>query len=245
MKNRVFFPFLFSIVLALHPVSAYSDAITDRMVRINESHKKRCMETLESLGRNTTEDMQIMADILQYRNCYPYLDWYTPFSKDLVDEMTALAFGFDNETDATEKQKNLVEYKRFVRKHIADLAVVNLALTLSMSNPEYGNPKYYKKVKEFLQQSILPPEREKGIYPENAYYVISYSEEDYVLSKIGGKLLKSEIYKVGESYYNVHEIENKKTGNVEIYYVDMTIPIRLLKEREKIRELNAESKIKL
>lgn len=245
MKKIVFFLFLFFVVLANFSASSLADAITDRMVRINEANKKRCLEVLETFGKNTIEGLQLKADVLQYRSCYPYLDWYTPFSQDLVEKMTALAYGFDTETDATEKQKKLVEYKRFVKRHIADLAVVKLAITLSRGNPEYGNPKYYKNVKAYLQESILPPGREEGLYPENSYFVISYSEEEYVLSKIGGKLLKSEIYKVGEFYYNVHEIENKKTGNVKVYYVDMTLFMRLLNERQKIKELNARSKIKL
>lgn len=245
MIKRVLFLFLFFMVLANNPVPSFADAITDRMIRNNEANKKRCLEVLESFGKNSKDDMQLKANVLQYRSCYPYLDWYTPFSKDLVDDMTALAYGFDTETDATEKQKKLVEYKRFVKRHIADLAVVRLALTLSKGNPEYGNPAHYQKIKGYLLESIIPPGREEGLYPENAYFVVSYSEEEYVLSKIGGKLLKSEIYKVGEFYYNAHEIENKKTGNVKVYYVDITMIIRLMKEREKIRELNSESKIKL
>lgn len=220
------------VIVATSDVSA--DAAIDRIIRNNEIQKKRCVDVAEHLGKG--DDSQLMSDVYQYRFCYPFLDEYSPFSKDLVDEMTRLAFLADTTKDAREAQQNLVDYKKFVKVHLVNIDVAKMAYTLSKQNSQFGNPVLLKKVINFLQSAIYPPGRPKALVPENAYYVINYGEENFVLSQVGGKLVHSEIYEVGLSFYNAHDIEDPKTGKVETYYVDITTPIERLKEREKIRE---------
>lgn len=206
----------------------------ERIIRNNEVQRKRCEGVADNIGKGS--DDQIRSDIMQYRFCYSSFGYYTPFSKDLVDEMTRLAFLADTTKNPHEAQQNLVAYKSFVKRHIANLDVAKMAYTLSKQNPQFGNPVLYKKIVSFLQDAIIPAGRPKATTPESAYYVISYGEEDYVLSKIGGKVLKSQIYEVGIKFYNAHEIEDAKTGNVVTYFIDISIPIDAVKNREKIKK---------
>lgn len=216
--------------------SASAEVDMRTLMRRYETQKKNCERYADDLKR--VKDNEIISKYSQYRACYPYMDEYTPFTKTLVDELMRLAFLADTTEDPQEAQQHLREYKDFFHTHMANIDILRAGYSLSVDNPRFGNPVFLRKVIKVMDGLLYQPGRPPARTPELAHYVISYGEEDYILNKIGGKLIKSEIFEVNSIYYNVHDIEDPKTGEIETHYFNITTPITVEKERKRINEYN-------
>lgn len=206
------------------------------LMRRYEIQKKNCEKSADALLR--VKDADILPKYAQYRACYPYMDEYTPFTKNLVDELMRLAFLADTTENPQEAQQYLREYKDFFHTHMANIDILRAGYSLSRDNPRFGNPVFLRKVIKVMDGLLYQPGRPKALSPDLAFFVMSYGEEDYILNKIGGKLIRSEIFEVNSSYFNLHEIEDPKTGEIETYYFNITTPITVEKERKRMDEYN-------
>lgn len=148
---------------------------------------------------------------------------YTPFSKRIIEELTRLAFVADTSKDTTERNRTLNSYRSLLNKHLANINVVEFALTMSRANVMFGDEFFLKKVFDALYDDFYS-DRDDGLTPATAYSIVTYGEESYILGEIGGELINSEVYKAGNRYFNVHSM-NLPNGDFTQIYVDITTPV--------------------
>lgn len=176
----------------------------------------------------------IASSVLSLRVMYPQTPYYDPFGKATIRKMTAFAYTADVSDDQGEINKALAAYRDLLQKHIVNLDVVEFALTLARSNPIYGNKIRLKEIYDALVKSI-DGVKEKGSSPDDAYRIVSYGEETHLLAARNATVKKSEIYKVGNSFYNVHDIVDEN-GQYSQLYFDVTWPIYLYEKTKATQD---------
>lgn len=169
------------------------------------------------------------------RAYYPYTPYYDPFSKKIIDEMTEYAYIIDTSEDREQINIALEKYRDLVNKHAAHLAVVDFALTLSRLDIRYGDESLFKHLRDAIQNSWFGL-AQPGLSPERAYKITTYAEEEYLLSTYGAVIEKSEIYKVGRSYYDVRDVITEDGESLQLFF-DVTTPIRTIQIKKVIKEL--------
>ncbi len=170
------------------------------------------------------------------RSYYPRTRQYSPFSKDILDEITQHALILDTASDNQVINEALHSYKTLINKHLMNFDVASFALTMSRIDVRFGDEIFYKRVRDALIKNIY---REgMGKTPETAHRIVSYGEETYILDQIGGKIDHSEIFEINGIYYNVHELTTKD-GVYRQVFMNVTEPIKnifytqIIKEREE------------
>lgn len=163
---------------------------------------------------------------------YPKTSHYNPFSRSVIKEMEMYAFKVDTSQDLIEMNRSLLKYNELLDQHLANFGVVEFALKMTRVNRRLGSEVFLRKIRDVLIDIVERPTLD-GSAPDRAFKVISYSEEDYFLSKNNVTVKSSEVYVVGDKYYNVHDCEDENGEYVQ-FYVDVTTPIRQV---DKLREL--------
>jgi hypothetical protein len=165
---------------------------------------------------------------------YPRTPYYDPIGKYTIARMTEFAYKADMSSDQSVINEALAEYRDLLRKHIVNLDVLEYALTLARANPIYGNQIRLQEIHKVLLRDIEGKEK-KGKSPDDAYRIVTYGEETYLLAKFEVTVQKSEIYKVENSFYNVHDVVDKD-GKFDQLYFDVTWPIYLFEKNKATKE---------
>lgn len=178
------------------------------------------------------------------RNYYGYSAFYTPFSDKVIDGLTRYAYIVDTSDDTDAVREAQTKYRQLLYKHMGNFNVVSHALDMSSLDPRFGNEvvlrKLYDAYKDILQESIKVG---RGYEPDNAFKIITYGEENFLLEEIGGIVEKSEIYKVSyNKYYNVHNL-SKENGDFHQIFIDVSMPIVQVQHLNFLRGKSADVNI--
>lgn len=174
--------------------------------------------------------------VLTLRSLYPFTPYYDPIGQVTTEAMTRYAYISDTSKDPKEVNDALKAYRDLVFKHSANLGVVEYALTLSLVNARYGDEVLLRSLRDSLQKKARRGKR-KGSTPDYAYKVISYDEETYILGVHNVTVQKSEIYHVGNKFYNVHDVIYNEDGRYSQLYFNVTAPIYLYKKTQALRDV--------
>ena len=183
--------------------------------------------------------------ITTLRIAYPRTPYYDPFGRFTIQKMTAFAYTADTSADQLEVNEALVGYRDLLYKHLVNLDVLEYALTLAHANPIFGNKIRLKEIYDALRKDIRGVSKRRGTIPEDAYRIVTYGEETYLLGVHKATVKKSEIYRVQNSFYNVHDVV-LEDGQYSQFYFDVTWPIyiyeksRALKDREETFSMPAQ-----
>ncbi len=177
------------------------------------------------------------------RSYYARTEQYTPFSKSVLDEMTRYAtVVMDEEGDGDREEINeaLIAYKKLLDKHLTNFDVLSFALTMARVDVRFGDEIFYKRVMGTLIKNFA--RKNMGSKPDRAYHIVSFGEEQYLLERYGGKIVKSEIYEVNGKYYNVHDLNTPDGAYVQIY-MDITQPIKNVVYNRVVKDTGLERAI--
>lgn len=235
----------FVLFLGVHPAQSQSSgnqqAQTDLEMKIQPRevlHFKKLSEAYTKGYRDIVDELHKgelrNGRIRTLRTFYPKTDDYTPFSKSIINRMTALAYMADTSTDQTQVNDALSEYRDLLNKHIANFDVITFALTMARANVMFGDSIMLKAVRDALIDDLTSMVN-VGDTPERAYIISTYGEETFILEQMGATVKKSDIFKVGRSYYHVHDVENAK-GEFQQVYTNITDPIRSTKLKQLVRK---------
>ena len=187
-------------------------------------------EVINVLRKGST---QLDYDVSRMRHYYTRSEYYVPFSKSVLNEMTEYAYIVDTSDDKEAVNEALVAYKQLAWSHLAHLDALTLALNMSRLDPRFGDEIFFRDIRLSLLKAIYF-NGAKCDEPEMACRIVSYGEETYILGKIGGVLKGSKIYKVSNKYYNVHNLI--KDGQEIQIYMDVTEPIVNVWELQAVME---------
>lgn len=162
--------------------------------------------------------------IRSIRNLYAFTTYYEPFSDGLVDEMTRHAYTVQTSTDRAMVNKSLLAYRELLKKHIANIGVVNFAITMARVSAKFGDATYYEAVRDAIYDGIVTGY--DGRNPQRAFNIVARDEEIFLLVKMGATVNKSEIYDVNGTYYNVYDITDKN-GEFAQIFMNITKPVKV------------------
>ena len=134
----------------------------------------------------------------------------------------------------------LNDYKQTVRKHAANLTVLDFAVDFAQQDPRLGNLAVLKYIRKGIRDN-LSVDGNNGRHPNKAYDVITIGEEDYILSLQTGEIVNQEMgVSVGEKYYNVYDFSRDLGAVRYAIFIDVTKPIKAIQmsQSEKSEENN-------
>lgn len=166
-----------------------------------------------------------------FRGYYKDTRQYDPIADDIVDEMFGYSYVAQTETDPEKVEKAMQAYQKLVLEHLANLRVVAQASSLSKLDPRFGNADFFKWVMRGLIADINNSGDGKKL--QSAYHIITLSEETVLLGQLGVKPIGVKAANEGYYHYNMHEVEDLKTGQKSTVFVNTTIPMRFLEKQRK------------
>ncbi|MFP4098855.1 MAG: hypothetical protein ACLFU1_08760 [Alphaproteobacteria bacterium] len=168
------------------------------------------------------------------RNLYPQTSYYQPFGQKVIEQMTEYAYIADVSDDPVEANEALKEYRKTLLSHLANIKVVEFAITLSHANRRYGDVMILEDVRNALLK-VIRGWNKRGDTAERAYRIVTYSDETYVLSLHNVTIERSEIFQVGDKFYNVHDVVFEDNGSHGRLYTDLTAPIYMYEKTRAFR----------
>lgn len=163
-------------------------------------------------------------DFTTFRVRYSQTRQYDPLGDRTSDEMLELAYIVQNEEDPVKVIEAIKAYRQLVMDHMANFRIVLQALSLSTLDRRFGNPRFFRWLKNGLARSIVysGDGRSRG----GAFDAITPLEETILFSHYGLKKLDTQSGWTGTHFYNIHEVQDLKTGQKWSMYVDLTFPMR-------------------
>lgn len=182
------------------------------------------------------ERERALGKVSALRSYYPYTKQFQIFSTEITDQMTHAAYTYETSTDAGARLSALKAYNALVRDHLPNLDVLDLAYTYAKNNPTFGNAGFFAAVRKEIHKSIFDAFMD-GRSAATAFEAMSMSEENYILARLGVEVLSTEVYEVGNKYYDVHEVRDQKTAEEYTLFIDVSAPLGMSK---KMHDLNKE-----
>ncbi len=169
------------------------------------------------------------------RNTYARCEFYDPFAEKTIGALLELVEK-TRSTDAETVITALNDYKQTIRRHTANLTVINFAIDFAKEDPRLGN----LRLLEFIREGIitnLGASGDNGRFPNSAFDVITLGEEDYLLSLQKGEIVNQEMGVLsGDRYYNVYDFQTDMGAREFTIFVDVTVPIKAIQSANQEEE---------
>ncbi|MCK5285579.1 MAG: hypothetical protein KAJ86_08355 [Alphaproteobacteria bacterium] len=161
-----------------------------------------------------------------YRTQYTLSKRYDPIGDIANKTLLDIAYKIQNEQNPEEIKKAQIAYRTHIMNHMANMTVVLQALLLSYEDKRFGNPKFWKKLRNGLLKSVK--DSGNGRTLSSAYHIITSMEETMLLRLLRVKIIKTTSSHSGILYYNMHEIEELNTKVRKTIFIDTTQPMDYL-----------------
>ncbi|QQS57961.1 MAG: hypothetical protein IPN28_03860 [Alphaproteobacteria bacterium] len=174
------------------------------------------------------------------RVMYSRCPYYDPFGEETLRSMLKLS-EMAKSKDPLEAINSIKDYKNLVRKHLANLSVVQMAMEISREDSRYGDPDFFREVKKMITES-LTEKKGDGTELYRPVKITTMGEQDYIVSKQDGKVEKSEIIEANGIFYNIYDFVASDKKTRYSLFLDITTPMSAIKSRseelEKSRKLD-------
>jgi len=165
------------------------------------------------------------------RGRYTMIEIYDPVGDTQRDALLKHAFTVKNSPEKAEIAKALEDYNAVLHEHIANLAVVVQALSLSKQDRRLGKPSFFEYVRNGLLKDVVYSG--DGSSLSGAYDVVTLAEETMLLSHLNVEVKETVSRISGDTYYNMHSVTDRKTGKSYTVFVNVTLPMRFLDYKAK------------
>ncbi len=162
----------------------------------------------------------------QFRIYYAQTRQYDPLGDNTLKKLQDLAFRVQYGENENDIRVALSEYQDIVADHMANLRIVAQVLALSREDPRFGNVEFFTWMRDGLISDVMASGTGKSL--QDAYDVMSLSEETAIFLQLGLKVLKTQTGQEGYYYYNMHDVEDVLTGKTWTLFVNTTQPMRFL-----------------
>ncbi len=165
------------------------------------------------------------------RSYYPQTEQYDPLGTATRRKMIDIAYTIDNSSSSEARDKAFDEYGAMISAHLANLDVVNQALVLSREDKIYGDPAFFEWMRRGLLRNVMGSGDGRNLF--GAYNVITLGEETILLNALQLKVLKTDSAESGSVYYNMHEVQSKKSPAPYWIFVDVSVPLHFLEQQKQ------------
>ena len=210
---------LIIIFIALPRIQAVQAELYERAYIANPRY--------EFMAQQASKYMSDYFQFGQFRGYYMQTRQYDPIGDQTVERLQNLAYEVQEGIDQQEVSDALVSYRKLVWEHLANLRVVLQALALSKIDARFGNPKFFSWLRDGLVHDVMISGTGKSL--DEAYDVITLSEETIIFGRLGVRRLSTQAAQEGYYDYNMHEVEDLRTGQHWTLFVNTTHPMRFLR----------------
>lgn len=228
--RRVLFIILAMIIFAPLSASAQGGSTnhTDRSYVANPKY--------QAMAREAVADKPDDFDFGRFRSRYVSTSQYDAFGDNVIEQMLSQAYKMQNSDNERAAVVALLAYKKLVTDHLANVAVVVQALSLSRTDRRFGNPKFFLWVRDGLMQSVI--KSGDGLSLTTAYDALTLGEESLLISSLNLKLIKTDLRKSGLTYYNMHAVEDMANGENFTLFVNISRPLKRAQVQAGKRDTN-------
>ena len=227
---RFFFLFAFMVT----GVVSLSVGVHAQNSGVNEQTAFYANPKYNSMVRIARASMPDNFRFTEFRRFYAETRQYDPVGETIVKELMALAYAAETQEDESEAQKAFAAYRDFVDDHLAHLQVVMYALSFAKKDARYGDVQFLTWLRNGLINDVMISG--DGNTLRGAYDVITFYEETALLGNLGVKVLETLSRAEGYYRYNMHEVEDLKTGRVYTVFVNTTFPVKFLETLDSSQE---------
>ncbi|MCB1592236.1 MAG: hypothetical protein KDI90_07270 [Alphaproteobacteria bacterium] len=254
LRNIALALFLVTTVLCAGALSANADSskIWTKRDRLKQEKLKQSatpseracalyLDNMDKLYKGKSVDIEIIEGRFKgLRKQYVRCTFYDPFSEPILKEMAALREEVLG-SDPLQAAKAMKAYKNLVRRHLANLAVVQMALEIAREDSRFGSPEFYSDVRGFIRNS-LRDKRHDGSEPSKAIEIMTMAEQDYIIASAGGELIDSELIEDDGLFYYALDFQEEGSNYKFSIFLDVTTPMTVIRRRqeeaEKQKQLN-------
>lgn len=224
------FAHIFFVLIALSPVARAQETSNDK-IKNPANYDAVPIENNDYTARPYYEWMARQAlshgfdnfDFGKFRGYYAKTEEYDPTAQKTLDQLYALAFALEKETDAAKAKKIITDYTALITAHLANIDVVTAAAGLSARDSRLGDTKFFGRMRDGLLQSVLKSGDGENLF--RAYSVITLGEETALLKSLPVKILDVKTEQSGGVYYNMHLVSDSAHQKPYTIFVDVTVPM--------------------
>lgn len=234
---------IFGMALTLSQIQAFADKprFTSKRDYLNSKKKDATIEPSErscGLYLDQIENVYKGARPTNYfksiRAMYARCTFYDPFSEDTLRTMAELREQAKG-SDPVESAKALRSYKNIVRRHLANLDVVRMALQIAEEDARFGDVQFFREVRSMITESFKTSIQD-GSEPSKAIDIVTMGEQDYIIANTDAKLLESEFIDDNGTFYYALDFEASEGKGKFSIFLNVTTPMRVIRARQKEAE---------
>lgn len=170
-------------------------------------------------------------DFLALRKAYMKTSQYDPIPETVIGQMMERAYALENAETEEEKARIGAAFEDIALTHLANMDVILTALSFARDDKKFGDPAFYEWVRDNIIRDIMSRSDGKSI--ADPFEVITMAEENALLSALKLRPVYTEMLSNGEDFYNIHLVEDIKTGEKSELYTNISVPMRFLKKQYK------------
>lgn len=215
---------LFLILIFFLSLPVYAQEVSD-LVNVPNSTAD---VVYKAMARQALYDMPPQFNFTDFRSNYSLSSFYDPGGEAARERILNLAYAVQMEEDKAKQEEYLDEYGAFMATHLANIDVVTQAYGLSLGDKRFGDPQFFKWVREGIIDSIMGAGTGENL--QYAYDAITPGEEAVVLAQLGVKVLATHERQLNRVYYHMHDIYDPATGREYTIFVDVSRPMIRMKK---------------
>lgn len=181
----------------------------------------------EFMAQQAKQYMSNVFQFRQFRGYYAQTRQYDPIGDQTVRQLQTYAYQALN-AEGSVQNEALMNYNELLFQHLANLQVVVFALAMSGDNSQFGNPVFFRWLRDGIVLSIMRSGDGKSL--NGAYDTITMAEENVIFNQLGLKHIATISAHEGYYYYNMHDVQALRTGQNSTLFVNTTIPMRFLEQ---------------
>ena len=161
-----------------------------------------------------------------FRRNYAQTRQYAPIAHDVVRALLDTAYLVQNPKETGDEEIALRAYTSLLMDHLANLRVVEQALSLSLQDSRFGNVAALKRVRAGLLDNLL--RSGNGSSLRKAYDVITLEEEIALIRLLGLRTTDSHPRLEGIVHYTMHDVTAPETGEAFTVFINTSFPMHFL-----------------
>ncbi|NCT41800.1 MAG: hypothetical protein GW778_09100 [Alphaproteobacteria bacterium] len=233
---------LFLFICALAPLPALAQeagGIRPSLQPVDRSYRANPYYDYE-----VRQAMLYMRDDYRFnklRSLYVDTSQYDPIGEDTVNAMQKLAYIVQSDGDYDKRAQAIESYRNLVMMHMGNIRVVAQALAFAKLDSTFGSPRFFSWLRKGLVRDLISVGDGKSI--NSAYHIITLSEETVLIGQLGLRVINTVSADQGTLFYNMHEVENIKTGQRSTLFVNTTRPLVFLRMKKAQQDSTSDFKI--
>lgn len=203
-----------------------------------ETFKEREQRVADGRYYKVTEGVYDMSPRFSWRmlrQWYPRTSHYEPAGQPVELRLIELAQAVDNAKSDEQRAPLIEAFKFLAHQHLPNSDVMRTAHDLTYKDSRLGNSEFYHWALWSYIQFVVTTNSGRSF--ESAIPIMSMGEEIMLVRAVGHNYIDFEgTHSVNGQTYHIHRLQEPDTGRIYRYYVNATMPLLHIKERNAQRE---------